>query len=231
VPVKKSVATAAPAIEAQLAAAIAWLRSHASQATRDGMARYGIPGDHALGVPMKDIKQLGKQLGRHHQLAQALWASGIYEARMLTQFVADPMKISAAEMDRWCKSFDNWAYCDALSFNLFDRTPHAWKMVDQWTASRQEFVRRTAFALLWSLALHDRNAPDHAFRHGLQLIEDAATDDRHFVKKAVSMALKAIARRPALKAAAAATAGRLAATDDSTARWIGRDALRDFSRR
>jgi len=224
--------SAAPAaLEEQVAAAMNWLRAHSSRATRDGMARYGIPADHALGVAMKDIKQLGGQLGRHHQLAQALWDTGVYEARMLTQFVADPTRISAAEMDRWCKAFDNWAYCDALSFNLFDRTPQAWNMVDRWAVSRQEFVRRTAFALLWSLALHDRDAPDSAFRHGLQLIEDAATDERHYVKKAVSMALKAIARRTALKTPAAALASRLAASDDLTARWIGKDALRDFARR
>ncbi len=28
------------------------------------------------------------------------------------QFVADPSALTAAQMDRWCKEFDNWAYCD-----------------------------------------------------------------------------------------------------------------------
>lgn len=190
------------------------------------MARYAIPSGNALGVAMKDIKALGRQLGRDHALAQALWQSDVYEMRMLVQFVGDPDELTAAEMDRWVKSFDNWAYCDALSFNLFDRSPHAWDKVRQWSGRKEEFVRRTAFALLWSLALHDKTAPDSAFEEGLALIEAAAGDARNFVKKAASMALKAIGQRnAALRTRATAVAMRLAAADDITMRWIGKDAL------
>ena len=68
--------------------AIAWLRSHATKATRDGMARYNVPSDKAFGVSMKNSQLLAKQLGRDHALAAALWETGWYEARMLTAFVA-----------------------------------------------------------------------------------------------------------------------------------------------
>ena len=53
--------------------AIAWLRSHATKATRDGMARYNVPSDKAFGVSMKNIQLLAKELGRDHALAAALW--------------------------------------------------------------------------------------------------------------------------------------------------------------
>lgn len=119
--------------------ALEWLKRHSTKATLDGMARYAIPSDNALGVAMKDIKSLGKQLGRNQELAAALWETGVYEARMLASFVGDPARITAARMDRWCKEFDNWAYCDAMCFNLFDRTPHAWAKVAQWSRSRHEF--------------------------------------------------------------------------------------------
>jgi 3-methyladenine DNA glycosylase AlkD len=55
---------------------------------------------------MRDIKALGKTLGRNHRLAVALWATGVYEARMLASFVGDPEQLTAAQMDRWCKDFD-----------------------------------------------------------------------------------------------------------------------------
>ena len=129
------------------------------------MARYAIPSDHAYGVAMKDIKALGKTLGRNQPLAVALWATGVYEARMLASFVGDPEQLTPAQMDRWCKDFDNWAFCDAMSFNLFDRTPHAWAKVAEWSRRRKEFEKRTAFALLWSLTVHDKRAGDeHSFR-------------------------------------------------------------------
>jgi 3-methyladenine DNA glycosylase AlkD len=208
---------------------LAWLRAHSTKDTLQGMARYAIPADHAFGVAMKDMKALGKQLGRCHALALALWKTGHYEARMLTAFVADPAELTAEQMDRWCRDFDNWAYCDTLSFHLFDRTPHAWKKVEQWSRRKGEFQKRTAFALLWSLALHDKRAKDSQFVEGLGLIERAANDERNFVKKAVNMALRAIGKRNrSLHAAAVIVATRLSESSKPTARWMGKDALREL---
>jgi 3-methyladenine DNA glycosylase AlkD len=217
-------------LEAQVQSALKWLKSHSTKATLEGMARYAIPSDKAYGVAMRDIKALGKTLGRNHELAVALWATSVYEARMLASFVGDPAQLMPAQMDRWCKDFDNWAYCDALSFNLFDRSPHAWTKVTQWSTRRNEFEKRTAFALLWSLTVHDKRAGNEPFIQGLALIEREAGDERNFVKKAVNMALRAIGKRNrALNAAAVVLARRLADSKDATARWVGKDALRELT--
>jgi 3-methyladenine DNA glycosylase AlkD len=210
--------------------ALAWLKSHSTKATLQGMARYAIPSDHAYGVAMRDIKALGKTLGRNHPLAIALWDTGVYEARMLASFVGDPEQLTSAQMDRMCREFDNWAFCDAMCFNLFDRSPHAWAKVTQWSRKRSEFEKRTAFALLWSLSVHDKSAGDEPFIKGLALIEREAVDERNFVKKAVNMALRAIGKRNrALNAAAVNAARRLAASKDATAQWVGKDALRELT--
>jgi 3-methyladenine DNA glycosylase AlkD len=91
-------------------------------------------------------------------------------------------------------------------------------------------VRRGSFALLASLALHDKRAPDEPFVACLPLIEDAAGDGRNFVKKGVSWALRGIGRRnPALNAPAVALAARLAASPLAPARWVGKDALKELT--
>jgi 3-methyladenine DNA glycosylase AlkD len=82
---------------------------------------------------------------------------------MLTSFVDEPSRVTPAQMDRWCRDFDNWAICDTLCFHLFDRTPYAWAKVAQWSGKRGEFVTRAAFALTASLALHDKSADDVPF--------------------------------------------------------------------
>jgi 3-methyladenine DNA glycosylase AlkD len=218
-----------PSVDDEVQAALEWLKSHSTKANLAGMARYAIPSENALGVAMKDIRALGTKLGRHQELAAALWETGVYEARMLCSFVGEPERLTSGQMDRWCKDFDSWAICDAMCFNLFDRSPHAWEKVTQWSKKRGEFEKRTAFALLWSLSLHDKRADDRQFIRSLVLIERAADDERNFVKKAVTMALKAIGRRDrVLSAAAVATARRLAASEDATARWIGSDALKEL---
>jgi 3-methyladenine DNA glycosylase AlkD len=228
--VRKLATVSAQPLDDQVQSALQWLKSHSAKANLDGMARYAIPSENALGVAMRDIKALGKQLGHNQELAGALWNTGVYEARMLASFVGDPAKLTPAQMDRWCKDFDNWAFCDAMSFNLFDRTPHAWAKVAQWSGDQHEFVKRTAFALLWSLTVHDKNAGDEQFIEGLAFIEREAGDPRNFVKKAVNMALRAVGKRNrTLNAAAVAVARRLAGSQDVTAKWVGRDALRELT--
>jgi 3-methyladenine DNA glycosylase AlkD len=210
--------------------ALKWLKRHGTRAHRDGLARFAIPTDRALGVPMGQIQTLAKQLGRDHAMAQALWDSEWLEARMLAAYVDDPAAVTAAQMDRWCRAFDNWAVCDTVCFALFDRTPHAWRKVTQWAGRRDEYVKRAAFALLWGLTVHDKVSGDEPFLRGLALIETAATDKRLYVKKAVNMALRATGKRTAaLHEAAVATSRRLAASNDPTARWVGKDALGELT--
>ena len=209
---------------------VAWLKRRGSQRVRAGMARYAIPADRAFGLPVGTLRQQAKRLGRNHQLAADLWATGWYEARMLAAFVDQPDAVTAAQMDRWCRDFDNWAICDTACFHLFDRTPHAWRKVTTWAGRKDEFVKRAAFALLASLTVHDRQAEDQAFLRGLVLIERAATDPRNFVKKAVNWALRSIGKRnAALNREAVAVSRRLAASADPAARWVGKDALRELT--
>jgi 3-methyladenine DNA glycosylase AlkD len=195
------------------------------------MARYGIVAPKVYGVSVATLRHLGKGLGRDHALAEALWRTGWYEARMLTAFVDEPSRVTPAQMDRWVRDFDNWAVCDTICFHLFDRTPYAWRKVAVWSRRKDEFVRRAAFALLAALALHDKTVDDARFHALLPLIERAATDERNFVKKGVSWALRSIGHRsPALRAAGMDLAERLAASSDPTERWIGKDAIRDLGR-
>jgi 3-methyladenine DNA glycosylase AlkD len=216
-----------------VADALAALETRGEAGIRDGMARYGIvTADRVIGVRMAGIQHVARELGRDHALAAALWETKVYEARMLAAFVDKPDKVTPEQMDRWTRDFDNWGICDTLCFKLFDQTPHAFAMVDRWASDPAEFVRRTAFALLASLALHDKSSGDEPFVDRLELIETAATDERNFVKKGVSWALRAIGGRKslALRTAARELAERLAASSDKSARWIGKDALRAFNK-
>lgn len=214
----------------RVAECLAWLERRGTKRNRDAMLRYGINAPKAFGVSVGDIKQFSKQVGRDHELALALWETGWYEARMLAPFIDDPEKVTAAQMNRWARDFDNWAVCDHACFHLFDRTPHAWRKIEQWSSRRDEFVKRAAFALLASVALHDKRAADEPFLRSLALIERAAADDRNFVKKGVSWALRLVGRRNrTLNAASVETSRRLVDSPHEAARWIGRGALKELT--
>lgn len=212
---------------------LAALRRQASAKLRDDMGpRYGIvTSDEVIGVPMAAMQKIAKAYAPDHALAAALWDRGIYETRMLACMIEDPGEVTPRQMDRWRRDFDNWAVTDAVCFKLFDRVPGAAGRIAPWTKLNAEFGRRAGFALLASMALHGRGE-EADFVRGLALIEDAATDERNFVKKGVNWALRAIGgkKTAALRNAARELSHRLAQSPDKTARWIGKDALRAFAK-
>ena len=216
-----------------VAAILRELKRNASKQFRADMAaRYGIVTRAVVyGAPVAKLKLIARQLGRDHALAGALWRTGVHDARMLATMVDDAERVTPAQMDRWARDFDNWGIVDTVCFNLFDRVPHAFKQIERWAKARDELVKRAAFALLASAALHGHGSDADHLR-GLALIERAAADPRNFVKKGVSWALRSIGgkRSPRLRTAARALAKKLAASGDSTERWIGKEALGAFAK-
>jgi 3-methyladenine DNA glycosylase AlkD len=210
---------------------MAWLKKAGSPQAAAGLSRYGLPTERAFGVSVAALRQYAKAIGTDHELALKLWKTGWLDARILASFLADPGKVTPTMMDDWCREFDNWGTTDTACFTLFDRSPHAWKKAVQWIKRKPEFERRAGFVLMACLAAHDKTARDAAFLKFLPLIEKGASDERNFVKKGVSWALRHIGHRnKKLHGAAVKTATRLSMSEDATERWVGKDALKDLTR-
>jgi 3-methyladenine DNA glycosylase AlkD len=215
---------------ATAASVVAELRALGSEAGRAGMARFGINADRALGVSMAAMQPLEKRLRRNHALAGDLWATGIHEARILAALIDDPKAVTPAQMDAWAAESDSWDLCDQACMKLFAQTPYVADKVRQWAEDDREFVRRAAFALVAGYAVAAKKAPDEELLAFLPIIERHASDGRNFVRKAVNWALRQIGKRSmALHGPALALAERLAESPDRTARWIGRDAVKELT--
>lgn len=227
-------ARAAKSAKADVSAVLAEIKRSGSPAYKANMAkRFGIVTKAPVyGLDVGTLREMGKRLGPDHALAEALWKSGVHDARMLAPMVDNAAEVTPAQMDRWVKDCDNWALVDTACFHYWDRTPHAAKQIDKWSSAKGEFVKRAAFALMASCALH-KHSTDADQLKGLKLIEREAHDERNFVKKAVSWALRAIGGKgsPKLRTAARELAKRLAASDNSSERWVGKDALREFNKK
>lgn len=214
----------------RLAHALALLQQQARPTELAGMARFGIVGEQRLGLSMPAMRQIARTLGHDHALALALWDTGIPDARIVAGMVAEPAQLTSRQMDTWAQGFASWDVCDQVCGSAFLASPLAWSKVPLWAARHDEFVRRAAFALLATLAVHDKAATDVQFIEALSIIEAAAVDERNFVKKAVNWALRNIGKRnPALNAAAIETAQRIQHQGSRSARWIAADALRELN--
>jgi 3-methyladenine DNA glycosylase AlkD len=206
------------------------LKTRGSRKNIQGMAKFGISSNGRLGVSMPEIRRIAKETGENHELALRLWNSGKAEARIVASIIADPGRMTAEEMDRWVSDFDSWDVCDQVCMNLFERTSVARQKIRMWSRREEEFIRRAAYALLACLAWHDKDAPDRVFTGFLPVIKRGATDERNFVKKAVNWALRNIGKRnPRLNREAVRTAKEISRLDSRSARWIGKDAIRELT--
>lgn len=193
------------------------------------MSRFGIDTRNALGVTVTELRGLARRIGRNYDLAAALWESEIHEARILATMVDDPAHVTEAQMERWVSDLGSWDLCDQLCGNLFDRTPFVSDMALRWSRREAEFVKRAGFALMASSAVHRKDLPDARFEMFLPAIRAQASDDRNYVKKAASWALRQIGKRSlGLHRKAIATARQIERIDSRSARWIARDVLREL---
>ena len=195
-----------------------------------GMARFGINPKNTYGVSIPDLRRIAKELGKNHVLALQLWRSGIHEARILASMIDDPQKVTSSQMERWARDFDSWDVCDQCCSNLFDKTALANRKAVEWSSRNEEFVKRAAFTLMASLAVHDKTADDAQFMKFLKIISLQSDDERNFVKKAVNWALRQIGKRSScLNTAAIATAKKIQEHQSKAAHWIAADALHELT--
>lgn len=180
-------------------------------------------------MTVTELRGLARRIGRDHDLAAALWKSKVHEARILASMIDDPSRVTEAQMERWISDVGSWDLCDQLCGNLFDKSPFAFNKALAWSRREEEFVKRAGFALMASSAVHRKDLPDTRFEIFLPAIRAQATDDRNYVKKAVSWALRQIGKRSrGLNRKAIATARQIERIDARSARWIASDVRREL---
>jgi 3-methyladenine DNA glycosylase AlkD len=209
--------------------ALAELRLHGEKRNVEGMARFGVRSADIYGVSKPKLDQLVRTIGKSHQLGLDLWNTGNHDARLLGMLISEAQRVTAAQMERWVRDFDNWDVCDGTCCHLFVDALPAWEKAFAWTMRKKEFEKRAGFALAAFLAIHDHTAGDAPFRKFLKAIERQAWDERNFVRKAVNWALRNIGKRNLrLNRDAIATAERIRRAGTPAGRWIAADALREL---
>ena len=202
------------------------LKAEANPKSFEGMVRFGINPKNTLGISTPFLRKLAKDLGKNHALALQLWKTEIHEARILACFIDNPAEVSKKQVEAWALGFDSWDVCDQCCSTLFDKTSFAHQKAVEFSSRKEEFVKRTGFALMAVLAVHDKAAKNRDFEKFFPLIKRESVDERNFVKKAVNWALRQIGKRnKALNKKAIALAKQIKKIDSKPARWVASNAL------
>ncbi|MHC1709273.1 MAG: DNA alkylation repair protein [Methanomassiliicoccales archaeon] len=208
---------------------LARLESISDRTRLEGMSRYGISVDDALGVSMPEMRSLAKSLGRDHVLAMDLWRSGVHEARIMTSLLADPRLLTEEQMEEMVGDLGSWDVCDQCCSNLFSRTPMGMRKALEWSGRAEEFQKRAGFATMAALAVHGKKLGDGDMMILLEAVVRESHDDRNYVRKAVNWALRQIGKRNLhLNGMAMEAAEKISSKGDRASRWIASDALREL---
>ncbi len=208
---------------------ISKLRKLSDRKVRKSQKRFGISQDGSLGVRIPELRRISRELGTDHSLALRLWNSGIHEARILASLIEDPSIVGKRQMELWVADLDSWDICDACCNNLFCKTPFAYGKALEWSARKEEFVKRAGFVLMACLAIHDKYADDGKFVRFLDRAARESRDGRRFVTKAVNWTIRQIGKRnKRLNGIAISIARTIGKNGNASSRWIASDALREL---
>lgn len=198
----------------------------------EGMARFGIRSENALGIKVPVLRQIAKDIGKNHELAAELWKSPVHEMKLIGIFIEDPRLVDEEQMEEWVSGFYSWDICDQTCSTVFDKHPLAWQKAVEWSRREEEFVKRAGFVMMAVIAVHDKKSEDALFEKFFPYLSDGAIDERNFVKKAVNWAIRSIGKRSSyLREKALELCSRILESypDSKAAKWSVTDAVRELN--
>jgi 3-methyladenine DNA glycosylase AlkD len=188
--------------------AMARLEAAGSAKRRSINVRHGA-GENQFGVSFADLRALAKEIGRDQTLAGELWSTGNNDARILACLVADPTRMTDADLDRWLAEIDYYVLCDTFAA-VASGVPGVRERMERWTPSSRDWTGQAGYDLLGYLAMKDSTLPDGFFVDRLGTIEREIHSRGNRTRHAMNAALIAIGiRSEPLRVAATEAARRI----------------------
>lgn len=169
-----------------------------------GMARWDRRGSaegglSTYGIGLTRLRKLAKGLGRDHALAEQLWQSDNYDARVVGLLIDEPKKLTREQAERQVEDVDHglmahvFSACDAT----LAKAPFVVELADDWVHSDHPVRKRCGYGLLYEISKDKRKrAPDEAFflRH-IQHIRDTQATAPTQLRMSMAGALLGIGKR------------------------------------
>ncbi|MEK6192545.1 MAG: DNA alkylation repair protein [Chloroflexota bacterium] len=189
--------------------ALAQLEAAGTERNRIIYRRHGA-GENQYGVAFKVLRALAKRIGRDHNLAKGLWATGNADARLLACMVADPARMNEDDLDAWMREIAYYVLVDEFVANVASQVPGVRGRMERWTKSARDWTAQAGWDLAGVLAARDPNLRDEFFLDLLEKIEREIEHAGNRTRHAMNGALIAIAlRNEDLRDVAMDAAGRI----------------------
>lgn len=164
----------------------------------EGLKRFGIPNKQALGLRIPELREAVKPFKKNKALAQELYQMPIHEAKLAASMIDDPNELSLADAEIYWQGFYSWDLVDQFCNGLLVQTSFSHDLPFLWTPAQEEYQRRAGIVMIVAIALHHKKMPDREIAKFYPLLKDYIFDERNFVRKAISWALRTIGKRSLL---------------------------------
>ncbi len=204
------------------------LRAEKTDKQVERVSARGVPAGAVIGVPKPAIDRVRKQYDRDQALAQALWALEVHEARLIAVNLAEPARFTMATAKRWIADIWSWDLCDHFARYLLLELKQRDQLIDRHVTSLSLYEKRVGFAAIACSAIHDDKLKEETLWHWLELIQQAAHDDRRHVRQAVEWALREIGKLDEAWQLRAIDCANELLEGDKAQQWVARTALREL---
>lgn len=152
----------------------------------------------SFGIGLTQLRKLAKKVGRDHKLAQTLWKSDVYDAKVIGLLIDDPKQLTREQAEDQVEDLADgmlahvFASCDAT----LAKTPFAFELAGDWMESKDEMRRRCGYGLLYELSKKNPKGMDDAYLlDRIEHIREEIDDEEMWVRMAMGGALVGIGKR------------------------------------
>jgi 3-methyladenine DNA glycosylase AlkD len=152
----------------------------------------------SFGIGLTQLRKLAKKIGRDQELARELWSSDYYDAKVISLLIDEPKKLTREQAEKQVEDLQHgmlvhvFASCDAT----LAKTPFAFDLARDWTASKDATRRRCGYALLYELSKKNpKGMDDEYLLERINHIEKTIHDEDMWVRESMAGALLGIGKR------------------------------------
>ena len=111
------------------------LRKEMNGAALDTMRYFGADYERNYGVQIYAIRNLAREIGTDHELAEYFYTQNIREVRLVALWIADAERVAAPDFDFWASGIINSEVAEQASHVLLSRIADVAELLQRWSRS------------------------------------------------------------------------------------------------
>ena len=156
---------------------------------------FGLNTVPSYGIGVTKIKKLAKQIKKDHDLALKMWDTPIFEGRLLSIFIENSKEVTLDQINSQIPNSQGFMLADYYCQEIIVKTEFCDDLIEKWTKSKNNHIKKSGFALLYAKAKLDKKADDEFFEPYLEQIEKELQKAENWTKESMNYALMYIGSR------------------------------------